>query len=400
MSTTILKKTDMNYIPYGRQTITSEDIDCVIKTLRGSLITQGVEVPAFEKKIREIVDVPYAVAVNSATSALHLACMALGLSQNDWLWTSSTSFVASANCGLYCGAKIDFIDINLKTGLIDPIILERKLREAEKKGNLPKVIVVVHLTGTSCEMKTIRRLTNKYDIKVIEDASHAIGGEYENKPVGNCMYSDICIFSFHPVKIITTGEGGMATTKEKIYADKIRLLRSHGIEKDKQKFVGEDKEEWRYEQQYLGMNYRMTDIQAALGISQAKKLKEIVEERKNIYLRYKSAILEKDLPVKLLDVPENVKSALHLCVIQLAEGSEEKHENLFMYFRRNNIGVQVHYSPIHLQPYYRRLGFKKGDLPNSELYEKRSLSIPIFPGLSKSEQDRVIHLLENFFINS
>ncbi len=386
----------MTYIPYGKQTITTEDIDNVVSTLKGSFITQGEQVPLFEKKISEAVGAPYAIAVNSATSALHIACLAIGLNQNDWLWTSSTSFVASANCALYCGANIDFVDINIDTGLIDPEKLKDKLIRAARDGKLPKILVVVHLAGTSCEMKTIRNLTKPYGIKIIEDASHAIGGKYDNKPVGNCMYSDISIFSFHPVKIITTGEGGMATTKNEEYAYKMRLLRSHGIEKNKNKFIGTGKETWRYEQQFLGMNYRMTDIQAALGISQVRRLDKIIEERNNIHKLYSQEIQDRKLPLKLLNIPKNVDSALHLCIIQLLDIDKEVHEQLFMHLRKNDIGVQIHYSPIHLQPYYKQLGFKEGDFPNSELYEKKCLSIPIFPGLKSSEQSKVLELLEAF----
>ena len=386
----------MDSIPYGKQNITVEDIQSVVDTLRGAMITQGEKVPEFENQICKIVEAPYAVAVNSATSALHLACMAIGVGKNDWVWTSSTSFVASANCGLYCKAKVDFIDIENETGLIDPKKLSKKLKEAESTNKLPKVIVVVHLAGTSCEMRTIDQLAKRYGIKIIEDASHAIGGKYENYPVGSCMYSDITVFSFHPVKIITTGEGGMATTKSKEYANKMLLLRSHGIEKDKERFIGKGKEGWKYEQQYLGMNYRMTDIQAALGISQAARLREIIDERNRIYARYEQEFLRRQIPVKLLNIPKNIRSALHLCIIRLTDSDSKKHEELFKYMRENGVGVQIHYSPIHLQPYYKDMGFKVGDLPNSELYEKQCMSIPLYPGLKRSEQDKVIELLETF----
>ena len=260
------------------------------------MITQGNKVPEFESEICKLVKVPYAIAVNSATSALHIACMAIGITSKDWVWTSSTSFVASANCALYCGANVDFVDINNETGLIDPNELSLKLEYAQRKNILPKAIVVVHLAGTSCEMKTIKDLAETYEIKIIEDASHAIGGMYEDMPVGSCMYSDISIFSFHPVKIITTGEGGMATTRNKEYAERMRLLRSHGIVKEKDNFVGMRKEDWRYEQQYLGMNYRITDIQAALGISQAKRLEQIIQERNSIHSRYQREFTKKRDP--------------------------------------------------------------------------------------------------------
>lgn len=382
-----------DFIPYGKQHINEEDIEEVVNVLKSQFITQGPKVPAFEKQICKKVKSKYAIATNSATSSLHIACLALGLGPGDILWTSSITFVASANCALYCGAKIDFVDIDPDTGLMSTINLKRKLENAEKVGKLPKILIPVHLAGSSCDMKEIFSLSQKYGFSIIEDASHAIGGRFLDEPVGSCKYSDITIFSFHPVKIITTGEGGVGTTNSIDLANSMSELRSHGITKDKNKFLLKTvNEEWRYEQQKLGFNYRLTDIAAALGLSQLKRLERVVELRNNLFKNYVELFLE--LNVKMLTIPSGVYSALHLAVLRMEDVNLQK--LLFKKFRDEGIGTQVHYTPVHLQPFYKQFGFKEGDFPNSEIYSKTSLSIPLYPGLKKSDQKRIFRLLEKF----
>lgn len=379
-------------IPYGRQTITDEDIEAVVAVLKSQYLTQGPEVPKFEEAIGKKVSSDYVIAVNSATSALHLACKALGLGKGDWLWTSPNTFVASANCGIYCDAKVDFIDIETKTGLICTKKLEKKLEEAKRKSRLPKIVIPVHLCGTSCDMKEIRRLSEIYNFKVVEDASHAIGGKYMDNPVGNCKYSDITVFSLHPVKIITSGEGGIATTNSKELAIRMRDMRSHGITKDKERFVDEDTAPWKYEQQNIGYNYRLSDIHAALGLSQLMRLEEIIKKREVLFENYKQLL--EGLPIKLLAIPSNVRSALHLAVIRLDEDNKMDHRELFELLRKENIGVQVHYTPVHLQPFYKKMGFREGDFPNAEKYAKSAISIPIYEGLTKDDQKIVVDILK------
>ncbi len=386
-----MKKQKEIFIPYGRQNITQKDIDCVVKVLKSPMITQGPVVSIFENKIAKKVEVKNVVAVNSATSALHIACLALGLGKNDWLWTSSITFVASANCGLYCKANIDFVDINPLTGLISIEALKIKLKKAETQGKLPKVLIPVHLAGASCDMKSIGELAKQYKFSVIEDASHAIGGKYNNKPVGSCEYSDICVFSLHPVKIITTGEGGLATTNKKNLAQKMYDLRSHGITKEVSRFKRKSEGPWAYEQQSLGFNYRMTDFQAALGISQLKRLEKIISERNKQYKIYEKLLT--DHPVHLLKIMKGVQSSVHLAIIRLEDNKAKSHKEVFQFLRKSGIGVQLHYSPVHLQPYFRDLGFNDGDLPVSEAYAKSSMSVPLFPGLTKSEIKYVVKMI-------
>ena len=311
----------------------------------------------------------------------------MGLKNGDNLWTTPNTFVASANCGLYCGANIDFVDIDIKTGLISIEHLKEKLIFADKKGELPKIIVPVHFSGTSCEMKELKRLKEKYGFSIIEDGSHSIGGSYYSYPVGSCEYSDITVFSFHPVKIITTGEGGMITTNNENLSVKLRTLRSHGITKDQNKFISKNKFSWSYEQQLLGFNYRMSDINAALGISQLERLENIVKERNKLFSNYKNLL--KNLPLKLLEIPENITSSVHLSVILLNEEIKNQHEKIFNLMRSSNIGVQLHYIPVHTQPFFRELGFKENDYPVSLNYSKRAISIPLFNGLSDTDQEYV-----------
>lgn len=382
-------------IPYGRQSITEDDISSVIEVLRSPYLTQGPTVSSFEKALASKVGAKYAVAVNSATSALHLACLALGVGPGDFVWTSPITFVASANCGRYCSANIDFVDIDPATGLMSVEALALKLELAELKNTLPKVVVPVHLTGSSCDMAAIGALAERFGFAVVEDASHAVGGRYRGEPVGSCLYSSITVFSFHPVKIITTGEGGMATTNDPFLAERISELRSHGITKAENRFERTAPGPWSYEQQDLGFNYRMTDLQAALGISQLRRLDSIVCERNRQLNRYQ--FLLSDLPVNLLTVPEGVASSVHLAVIRLTDPCPQLHRAIFEGLRAAGIGVQLHYTPVHLQPYYRRLGFGDGDFPEAEAYATNAISLPLFPGLSADDQHRVVRTLESLF---
>ena len=382
------------FIPYGRQTITEADIAAVVEVLSSPFLTQGPAVPAFEQAVATKVGARHGVAVNSATSALHIACLALGLGPGDRLWTSPITFVASANCGRYCGAIIDFVDIEPATGLMSVAALQTKLELAEHNGTLPKVLVPVHLTGSSCDMAAIGALAERYGFAVLEDASHAIGGRYQGEPVGNCRHSAITVFSFHPVKIITTGEGGLATTNDPVLAQRMAELRSHGIVREAERFERPAAGPWVYEQQQLGFNYRITDIQAALGLSQLQRLDEIVAER-NLQLQGYRELLA-DLPVQLLEVPEEVQSSVHLAVIRMEQASAKQHRQVFEGLRAAEIGVQLHYSPVHLQPYYRAMGFGEGQFPEAEAYASSATSLPLFPGLGADELKRVSSILSGF----
>lgn len=379
------------FIPYGRQTVSEADIAAVEAVLRGPFLTQGPVVPAFEQAVASRVGAHHAVAVNNATSALHLACLALGLGPGDRLWTTPITFVASANCGRYCGAEVDFVDIDPATALMSVVALEQKLEQAAKTDMLPKVVVPVHLCGTSCDMAAIADLAQRYGVAVLEDASHAIGGHYLDEPVGNCRHSTITVFSFHPVKIITTGEGGLATTNDPQLAQRMADLRSHGITKEEARFERAAPGPWSYEQQDLGFNYRLTDLQAALGLSQLERLETIVAERQRLLEVYRQKLAS--LPVTLLEIPPNVSSALHLAVIRLHDSNPEHHRLIFEGLRAAGIGVQLHYSPVHLQPYYRRLGFSGGDFPEAEAYARNAISLPLYPGLQDHEQERVVQAL-------
>ena len=381
-----------NFIPYGKHQISEEDIQSVVNTLKSSHITQGSAVPEFEENISKKVLSKYSICVNSATSALHLACLALEVSKGDIVWTTPISFVASANCALYCGAKIDFVDINPLSGLVNVDNLELKLEDAFKKNKLPKVFIPVHLAGTSCDMERIYYLSKKYGFSIIEDASHAIGGAYKGKPVGCCAYSSITVFSFHPVKIITSGEGGAATTNDPKIAETLKMLRSHGIVKEESKFISQKLGSWYYEQQSLGFNYRMNDIQASLGLSQLKRLDIIVKERNKQLDFYKKIFCE--LPITFLDVPPFVYSSVHLAIIRLKDQVASKYLDVFEGLINSDIGVQLHYYPIYKNPFYRKFNFKYEDFPGAEDYASRSMSIPLFPGLSIEQQLRVKLALE------
>ena len=388
----MFSKTRKN-IPYGKQNIDFKDILEVTKALKQEFITQGPIVDKFENQFSLKVCSKFSVAVNSATSALHISCRALGLQKGDILWTSPITFVASANCGIYCGASVDFVDINFNNGLIDIDKLEEKLIKAAKNNSLPKIIIPVHLGGASCDMKAIFALSKKYNFKIVEDASHAVGGKYHKEPIGNCKYSSITIFSFHPVKIITTGEGGIATTNDKNLAIKMRQLRSHGITKNDDDFIQKNLGDWYYEQQDIGYNYRLTDIQAALGLSQLNKLEKIIKKRKKIFDKYDKYFDNENIFMQ--KIPTSVCSSYHLAIIYFKNANVGIHKRIFDYLRSSRIGVQLHYLPVHLQPFYRNLGYKEGDFPSAEKYSQKVISLPIFPTLSKQEQNYVISIIKD-----
>ena len=379
-------------IPYGRQDISQADIDAVISVLKSDFLTQGPEVPRFEKIVASYVSAGHAFAVNSATSALHIACLALGLGAGDWLWTSPITFVASANCGLYCGANVDFVDIDPNTYNISVDALERKLCSAEAEGRLPKVVVVVHLCGQPAELDRIHALSMQYGFRIIEDASHAIGGKYKSELIGNCRFSDITIFSFHPVKIITTAEGGMALTNSDEIAQKLELYRSHGITRNPDLMTHEPDGPWYYQQVGLGFNYRMTELQAALGTSQMHRLDSFVARRHELAKRYDQLIA--DLPVITPWQHPDSYSGLHLYVIRLRLGELQKtHRQVFEAMREAGIGVNVHYIPVHTQPYYKAMGFKLGDFPEAQKYYSEAISLPMFQSMTDEQQNVVVSVL-------
>ena len=382
------------YIPYGRQDISEADIQAVVDVLRSDWLTQGPAVPRFEQSVAQYCGAEHALAMNSATSALHVACMALGLGQGDSLWTSPNTFVASANCGLYCGAQVDFVDIDSRTYNMSVSALEEKLIAAEQQGKLPKIVVPVHFAGQSCEMREIKILADRYGFKSIEDASHAIGGKYLDEPIGNCRYSDITVFSFHPVKIITTAEGGMALTNNAELANRMALLRSHGITRDPAQMTHETDGPWYYQQITLGNNYRMTDVQAALGVSQMARLDNFIQRRHALAARYNDAL--SNLPIVIpWQHPESC-SAYHLYPVLIPTVNEIKQRHaVFEGLRKANIGVNVHYIPVHLQPYYRLMGFNEGDFPLVEKYYAEAISLPMYATLSEQNQDRVVNMLKD-----
>ena len=383
----------MSYIPYGKHEVLEEDIKEVVKVLKSDFITQGEMVPKFEKAVSDYCGAKYAKAVNSGTSALHIACLSLGLRSGDYLWTSPISFVASANCGLYCGAKIDFVDINTETYNISIDNLKKKLKEAKKKNNLPKILIPVHLAGQSCEMKEIYKLSVKYGFKIIEDASHAMGGKYLGKPVGNCKYSHLTVFSFHPVKVITTGEGGMVMTNSMELSNKLELFRTHGVSREEFQVKEEQEGSWYYEQIDLGYNYRMNDLQAALGLSQLNRLDKYIEKRHKIADRYNSLLA--NLPVSIPKQSSQSYSGMHLYIIRLKlDEINASHLSVFESMRENGIGVNLHYIPIYKHPYYRRTRKNISDLPEAEKYYKEAISLPIFPKLKVSEQKKVVSTLK------
>lgn len=380
-------------IPYGRQDITQSDINEIVAVLQSDYLTQGPQVPRFEQLVAQHVGACHALAVNSATSALHIACMALGLGPGDWLWTTPITFVASSNCALYCGAQVDFVDIDPRTYNLCPLALERKLQQAEQQGTLPKVLVPVHLCGQPCDMAAIHALSNEYGFKIIEDASHAIGGRYQGQFIGNGQFSDITVFSFHPVKIITTAEGGMALTNSEELANKMALLRSHGITRDPAHMTHEPDGPWYYQQIELGYNYRMTELQAALGVSQLTRLDDYVARRHVLAKRYDTLLAH--LPLILPWQHPDSYSGLHLYVVRLQLNKlTMSHRQVFEALREQGIGVNLHYIPVHMQPYYQRMGFKPGDFPEAQNYYAQAISLPMYQTLSEAQQDRVVAVLE------
>jgi UDP-4-amino-4,6-dideoxy-N-acetyl-beta-L-altrosamine transaminase len=381
-------------IPYGRQSVSESDIQAVIEVLRSDFLTQGPVVPTFEKAVAQKVDAQFGVAVNSATSALHIACLALDLGPGDWLWTSPNTFVASANCARYCGANVDFVDIDPHTWNLSVSALAAKLEQHRIEGKaLPKILVPVHFSGQPTEQEQIWELAQEFGFKVLEDASHAIGAQQNGESVGSCRWSDIAVFSFHPVKIITSGEGGMALTNDPELAWKMNTLRTHGITREESRLEQESLGPWYYEQQTLGFNYRMTDLQAALGLSQLKRLDEFVVCRNQLAQRYDELLAE--LPIQLPKIQQGNFSTFHLYVIRLSTRKHpEEHRRVFEELRKAGIGVNLHYMPVHLQPDYRRLGFKEDMFPESEAYGREAISLPIYPMLNQDQQGRIVSCLK------
>jgi UDP-4-amino-4,6-dideoxy-N-acetyl-beta-L-altrosamine transaminase len=380
-------------IPYGRQDITQADVDAVIAALRSEFLTQGPLVPRFEEAIAHRVGAGHGVAVNSATSALHIACQALGLGPGDWLWTSPITFVASANCALYCGASVDFVDVDPRTCNLSAEALARKLEQAEAQGRLPKVVVPVHLGGQSCDMAAIHALAQRHGFRVIEDASHAIGGKYRGEPIGSGRYSDVTVFSFHPVKIITTAEGGLALTNDAALAGKMRLLRSHGITREAGEMTDAPHGPWYYQQVELGYNYRMTELQAALGLSQLQRLDDCVTRRHQLAQRYDRLLAK--VPVTLPFQHPDAYSGLHLYVVRLQlDRIRRSHREVFNALRAAGIGANLHYIPVHTQPYYARMGFKAADFPEAMRYYGEAISLPMYATLTEAQQDTVVGALQ------
>lgn len=386
-------------IPYGRQDVTQADIDAVVNVLRSDFLTQGPAVPAFEQAVAALVGARYSLAVSNATAALHIACLALELAPGDRLWTVPNTFVASANCGLYCGAEVDFVDIDPLTWNLSVPKLREKLVQAKKDGRLPRVVVPVHFSGQPTEQEQIWELAKEYNFRVLEDASHAIGASRNGEPVGSCRWSDITVFSFHPVKIITTGEGGMALTNDVELAERMAMLRSHGITRDPARFGAHSQgpkpdstpPPWWYEQQMLGYNYRMTDIHAALGANQLQRLSSYIERRNVLAARYDASL--QGLPLQLPTVhPEN-RSAFHLYVVRLQPGTGKAHRQVFDELRQQGIGVNLHYMPVHLQPYYTDLGFAAGQYPEAEAHGGSAITLPLYSALTNQQQDRVVESL-------
>lgn len=380
-----------SYIPYGCQDISQADIQAVVEVLQSPLITQGPVTEKFESAVAACCQSRFAVSTNSATSALHIACLALDVGPGDIVWTTPVSFVASANCALYCGAGIDFVDIDPVSCNMGIDALANKLHKASRRGNLPKVVIPVHLSGNPCDMSAIKRLSDQYGFSVIEDASHAIGASQDGQPVGSCRYSDITVFSFHPVKVITSGEGGMAVTNSHKLADRMQRLRNHGITRDEDCMTRSPDGPWYYQQIELGYNYRLTDIHAALGLSQLARLQEFVQRRRQIAEIYNDKLFS--LPLMLPDTVPLQDSSWHLYIVRLDDEIHQHQKDVFEYMRETGIGVNLHYIPIHTQPYFLDKGFQPGQFPEAEKYYRRAISLPIYPGLSSQQQNRVCERL-------
>jgi UDP-4-amino-4,6-dideoxy-N-acetyl-beta-L-altrosamine transaminase len=375
-------------IPYGKHLVDEDDIDAVVDVLRNQFLTQGNVVPKFEQALCDYTGAKYCVAVNSATSGLHVACLAAGVATGDSVWTVPNSFVASANCALYCGASIDFVDIDPLTRNIDISALEKKLQLAAIHNGLPKALIVVHFSGLSCDMQSIRRLTQMYSVVLIEDAAHGLGGSYQHTKIGSCVYSDMTVLSFHPVKSITSAEGGAVLTNQNHIYEKLKLFAKHGVTKDSSLYQGASHGPWYYQQLELGYNYRLSDIHAALGLSQLKKLDTFIHKRSEIAKVYDKALTH--LPLKLPFVESQSQSAWHLYMVEL---TQHDRQDVYQKLHGKGVGVNVHYIPIHLQPYYQQLGFKQGDFPLSEHFYQNALTLPLFPSLTSGEQKMVIETL-------
>ncbi len=379
-------------IPYGRQCISQEDIDAVVAVLKSDFLTQGPKVPRFEQAMASRVGAAHAVAVNSATSALHIACLALGVARGDLVWTTPNTFVASANCARYCGADVDFVDIDPLTWNLSVSALESKLLLAQAAGNIPKVLVVVHFAGQPCDMAEIHALGQRFGFQIVEDASHAVGSTYQDTTIGDCRYSDIVVFSFHPVKIITTGEGGMALTNDSELAWRMQMFRSHGITRSPERMQSADPAPWQYEQQMLGFNYRMIDVEAALGLSQLTRLDEFVSRRNALARRYDDLL--RGLPVRTPSMGKDRTSAYHLYVVRTPDDDSPRHRRVFEAMRAVGIGVNLHYTPVHLQPDFRQLGFGPGMFPEAERYGDSAITLPLYPDLTDDQQFEVVRALE------
>jgi UDP-4-amino-4,6-dideoxy-N-acetyl-beta-L-altrosamine transaminase len=386
-------------IPYGRQSLDQADIDAVVEVLKSDWLTQGPTIERFEAAMAERCEAQFGVAVCNATAALHIACLAAGLGEGDRLWTSPNTFLASANCGRYCGAQVDFVDIDPHTWNLDANALERKLAAAEQTGTLPKVLVAVAFSGQSCDMRTIAALAQRYGVVLIEDASHAVGARYAGRPVGCGQFADMTVFSFHPVKIVTTGEGGMVLTNRPELAEHLRRLRSHGMTRDPLQMDEPSHGPWYYQQVELGFNYRITDMQAALGLSQLNKLDGFLARRRQLVARYDALLA--DLPLVLPTVQPEAESAWHLYVVRVqVDGLQCSHRQVFEGLRAAGIGVNVHYIPVHLQPYYRDLGFNPGDFPEAEAYYAQAISLPMYPAMTDAQQDYVVEQLTPLLVAS
>lgn len=372
-------------IPYGKHVIDEDDIDAVVDVLRHQFLTQGAMVPKFEQALCEYTDADYCLAVSSATSGLHVACLAAGVTKGSVVWTVPNSFVASANCALYCGATIDFVDIDKLTRNIDIQELEAKLLAAASQNQLPQALIVVHFSGLSCDMQRIKQLTDKYSVVLIEDAAHGLGGDYQESKIGSCQYSDMAVLSFHPVKSITTAEGGAVLTNKDEYHQKLKLYAKHGVTRDTEQYQGEDHGPWYYQQLALGYNYRLSDIQAALGLSQLKKLDAFIQKRRQLAQVYYDKLAS--LPLRLPSLDSLAESAWHLYMVEL---TQHDRRDIYNQLHTRGVAVNVHYIPIHLQPYYQELGFKQGDFPVSEHFYQNALTLPLFPSMTAQDQEQVI----------
>ncbi len=382
-------------IPYGKQEITESDISAVVEVLRSDFLTQGPNVPRFEREVASYCGASHAVAASSATAALHLACLTLGVGEGDIVWTSPITFVASANCAVYCGADVDFVDIDPNTFNMCPAALEIKLAEAKLQNRLPKVLIPVHMCGQSCEMDRIHAAAKKYDLRIIEDASHAIGGSYKGRPIGSCAFSDITIFSFHPVKIITTGEGGMALTNSEKMAAKMERLRSHGITRDPGEMQGSPDGPWYYQQLDLGYNYRMTELQAALGISQLRRLDQFVKSRNELAGIYHDLVAESGVGTPQLNTPE-AYSAYHLFVVRLDLNTlKTTQKEIFERLRSRGILVNLHYIPVYKHPFYRQRGHANTFLPSAEVYYRAAITLPLYPSITLEQQKLIVNSISS-----